>query len=114
LNALAKKEWCRLVPELLKHGLLTKIDRAALAAYCVTYGRWIEAEVQLKTEGLTIKTPSGYEQASPWLSVANKALALMRSYASEFGLSPATRSRVSAVDPLKQPGEWDRFLNGED
>jgi P27 family predicted phage terminase small subunit len=113
LSGLAKKEWKRLVPELLALGLLTKIDRAALAAYCQCWARWVEAEEKLKVEGLTIKTPSGFEQPSAWLTIANKALALLRAYAAEFGLSPATRARVSAAEPPKRDNPFnalDRYL----
>jgi P27 family predicted phage terminase small subunit len=110
LNDLAKKEWRRIAPELLKHGLLTKLDRAALAAYCQSWALWVEAEEKLKTEGLMVKMPSGYEQQSIWLSISKTALTQMRAFASEFGLSPATRTRVSAVEPPRQPSKLDRYL----
>ena len=47
-------------------GVLTAIDRAALAAYCQAYGRWVEAEERMR-DTLLFKTPSGYVQQSPWL-----------------------------------------------
>jgi len=37
LGQIAKQEWRRVVPELHKLGILTKVDRAALAAYCESY-----------------------------------------------------------------------------
>ncbi|WP_256369831.1 phage terminase small subunit P27 family [Microvirga sp. KLBC 81] len=77
-------------------GLLTEMDRAALAAYCQAYGRWVEAERKLKETPLLIKLPSGYIQQSPWLAVANKQLELMHKYLAEFGLSPTSRTRVEA------------------
>jgi hypothetical protein len=49
-------------------------------------------------------TPNGYPQPSPWLSVANKSLEQMRGFASEFGLTPATRSRVETL-PLPRASE---------
>ena len=48
-----------------------------------------------------LKTPSGYVQQSPWLSVANKQLELMGRYMTELGMTPASRSRVAAA---AQPG----------
>ena len=70
----AKKEWRRIAKELLQCGLLSKIDRAALAGYCVVWSWWTKAETELKASGLTITTPNGYQQPSPWLAVANKSL----------------------------------------
>ncbi len=40
-------------------------------------------------------------QQSPWLSIANKQLELMRRYMVELGLTPAARSRVMADSPIR-------------
>lgn len=78
-------------------GVLTIVDRAALAAYCQAYGRWVEAEQKLAETPLMLKTPSGYVQQSPWLSVSNKQLELMGRYMGELGITPSSRSRVAAA-----------------
>ena len=80
LNSSAKAEWKRLAGEMHRLGILTSLDRAALAAYCQAYGRWVEAERKLKETPLLIKLPSGYIQPSPWLAIANKQLELMHKY----------------------------------
>jgi phage terminase small subunit len=49
--------------------IITELDRAALAAYCQAYGRWVEAERRPKETPLLIKLPSGYIQPSPWLAI---------------------------------------------
>ena len=94
LNADAAEEWERVVGILHDMGVLTAIDRAALAAYCQAYGRWVEAEEKLKETPVLFKTPSGYVQQSPWLGIANKQLELMGRYMVELGMTPASRSRV--------------------
>lgn len=96
LSAVARKEWRRLVKPLHDMGVLSTTDRAALAAYCQAWARWVEAEEQLQKTPVLLKTPSGYVQQSPWLSVANKQLEIMGRYMGELGLTPASRSRVSA------------------
>jgi len=60
-------------------GALTTVDRVALAVYCQAYVRWVEAEAEekLKETPVMLKTPSGYVQQSPRLSVSNKQLELM-------------------------------------
>lgn len=96
LNAAAEEEWHRLAEVLYRMGVLTTVDRAVLAAYCQSWGRWVEAEGKLKTTPMLLKTATGYVQQSPWLSIANKQLELMGRFMTELGLTPAARSRVAA------------------
>jgi P27 family predicted phage terminase small subunit len=97
LSAVAQAEWERVAETLHEIGVLTTIDRAALAAYCQAYGRWVEAEEQMKKTPMMLKAPSGYVQQSPWLTVANKQLELMGRFATELGMTPASRTRVAAL-----------------
>ena len=100
LSETAEAEWDRLAGVLHGIGVLTIVDRAALAAYCQAYGRWVEAEERLKETPIMLKTPSGYVQQSPWLSVANKQLELMGRYMTELGMTPASRSRVAVYEDV--------------
>lgn len=84
-------------------GVITAIDRAVLAAYCQAWGRWVEAETKLKETPLLIRTPSGYVQQSPWLSVANRQMELMGRYMAEIGLTPAARSRIVVQGLASEP-----------
>jgi P27 family predicted phage terminase small subunit len=84
---------------LLQHGLISDLDLAAFAAYCSAYGRWVEAELALKSYGVMLKSPNGFPVQSPYLAVANRAMEQMRSLLSEFGMSPSSRSRVSGIIP---------------
>lgn len=42
----AQREWARLVGELSSLNMITKLDRAALAAYCGAYAMWAEATLR--------------------------------------------------------------------
>jgi P27 family predicted phage terminase small subunit len=95
LQPSAKAEWKRLARELHQLGILTRLDRSVLAAYCASYGRWVEAERRLKETPMLLKTPAGYVQPSPWLAISNKSVELMHKFAAELGLSPSSRSRVT-------------------
>jgi P27 family predicted phage terminase small subunit len=99
LSAVARKEWRRLAKPLYDMGVLSTTDRAAFAAYCQAWSRWVEAEEQLKKTPALLKTPSGYVQQSPWLAVANKQLEIMGRYMAELGLTPSARNRIASRNP---------------
>lgn len=77
-------------------GMMTQIDRSGLAAYCQAYARWVEAEESLAKRGTIVKTKAGNVIQNPYLAVANKAMDNMRKFLIEFGMTPASRSRVVA------------------
>ncbi len=103
----AKVEWGRVVGALYEAGLMTEVDRAALAAYCQAYGRWAQAERALTrmaekdplTAGMMIRTSNGNAIQNPLVGIANKAKSDLVRYAAEFGMTPSARSRVSASPP---------------
>ena len=99
LEGEARTEWFRLVLPLHEAGVLTTVDRGALAAYCQAWCRWVEAEEKLKSMPVLVKTPSGYIQQNPWLGIANKQMELMGRYMAELGITPASRSRVVTASP---------------
>lgn len=111
LTTRARKEWKRMSVVLFNMGLLTSVDMAALAAYCQLYGRWAEAESMLKKKGqkLVITTISGNEIQNPLIGIANTSLKLMKDCLIEFGMTPASRSKVSAKKEKKVEDPWDKF-----
>ena len=92
----AKKEWRRLAKQMEAIGILTEIDRAAFAGYCQAYARWKEAEEFISHHGTIVRTPSGYWQQIPQVSIAQTYLKVMNKFAEQFGLTPASRSRIVA------------------
>ena len=42
-----------------------------------------------------IKSPQGFSIQSPYLAIANRQAEIMMRIASEFGFTPASRSRIS-------------------
>jgi P27 family predicted phage terminase small subunit len=111
LGEAARREWNRLVGELAKLNLLTSFDRAALAAYCGSYALWAEATEAIQKFGVMIKSPTGYPVQSPYVSVANRQAEIMMRIASEFGFTPASRSRIS-TPAASEPTFFDVFENG--
>ena len=109
LSEAARKEWRRLGGMLVGMGVMTEADGDALALLCTSWARWLEAEEQLRRYGIVIKSPSGYPIQSPYLSIARQSMAEVRSLLSEFGLTPASRSRVSVAEQ-KESDPFEAFL----
>lgn len=95
LGPVAQGEWSRLVGELGALGMLTSLDRAALGAYCGAYALWAEATQNIQKFGTMVKSPSGYPIQSPYVAIANRQAEIMMRIASEFGFTPASRSRIA-------------------
>jgi P27 family predicted phage terminase small subunit len=115
LGPVAKQEWDRLAAQLGPLRMITHLDRAALASYCAAYALWAEATQAIQTYGAMVKSPSGYPVQSPYVSIANRQTEIMMRIASEFGLTPASRSRISAP-AAAQPSLFDETptQNGKD
>lgn len=102
LHREAKREWRRIVPELVRLGLVAEVDRAALAAYCQAYATWWRMERDIDEHGdVQISARSGLESARPQVAMRDKALETMRKFLVEFGLTPSSRTRVSAAEKPK-------------
>jgi P27 family predicted phage terminase small subunit len=125
LSKEAKKEWKRITPILEELGLISGMDRAALALYCQSVGRLTELEMafngqvkRLEDDGASYvdavakasqsETPSGYVQQSVMTQLIKSHREQVNRYLMHFGLSPAARARVQAsnyVDPtMSLPG----------
>jgi P27 family predicted phage terminase small subunit len=114
----ALDEWNRVSVELYRLGCLTGLDRAALAAYCQAYGRWVAAERALEEiarqnplASLMIKTSNGNAIQNPLVGIANRAAADMVRYATEFGMSPAARSKIEA-GPTPAASKFEGLIGG--
>jgi P27 family predicted phage terminase small subunit len=112
LDTVAKVEWNRILPELIAIGLITSIDRAALAAYCSSYSEWTSAETQIQKYGRVIKSPkSGFPIPNPYVGISHVALGNMHRFLTEFGMTPASRSHIE-VDPVDPTDAFETFMRG--
>lgn len=117
LNGIALDEWNELAPALYNCGILSIIDRNALAAYCQSVQIWKQAKTALDTmakadlitSGLMIKTTNGNFIQNPIVGTLNKAANDMIRFAAEFGMTPSSRTRlnVDTKPPNASPAsEW--------
>lgn len=104
LTTVAKREWRRVCGQLIELGVLTDLDLAALEGYCSAYGRAVEADRALKKGGLTMLSPQGFI-ARPEVAIARTAWAEARRFAQEFGITPASRTRVAPAGKKNGAGK---------
>jgi P27 family predicted phage terminase small subunit len=98
LSDLAKVEWGRISQDLYQIGLLSRIDRGALAAYCECWSDWVEATRMCSTldgkDRKTMTTQTGNLVENPYFSIKKRCAELMHKFLTEFGMTPAARARI--------------------
>lgn len=108
LDEIALTEWKRIAPSLYESGLLSRFDVTAFSGYCQAYSRHIQAEIALKGQDLILKGASGAMVKNPLISVSRMASDQMLQLAKQFGLTPASRSKV-VPKKAKKEDAWDKF-----
>jgi P27 family predicted phage terminase small subunit len=110
----AAAEWRRMLPLLRSMRVLTDADLVMVAALCSLVGDFAMAERHLRREGLVIVGRDGNEVRSPWLFVKTKAIEQIIRISTEFGLTPASRTRIvgsAAAPKADDPGNsFDEYL----
>lgn len=93
LDEEARTEWNRVVPDLESMGLLSRIDRSALAAYCSVWSKYVVAETMVSDD---------------WRhGVATARLRdQLRAFITEFGMSPVARARISVPQKTDDKPSW--------
>ncbi len=116
LEGYAADEWRRVVVELFRLRLVTLVDINPLAAYCQSYKMWREA-IELMNElavagslmkGLMVVNKDNQLAKNPLTFIARTAAQDMLRFASEFGLTPAARARISS-GPYGETRKADKF-----
>lgn len=103
-----KKYWKEVAPQLVKVGLISEIDGAIFALHCDSAGKYEEVTRRLKElDDLVASTPQGFLVQDVMFTIRNKLWDQVLRSGSEFGLSPAARSKVKASDQQQLPfDEW--------
>jgi P27 family predicted phage terminase small subunit len=113
LDERAKREWKRLCPMLARLGVLTEADGIALANLCVDYSILQQAQESLAKTGLLAKTATtGMIHQSPLLNIIAVTTDRVSRALREFGLTPASRTRIAAGENVAAMDELERALCG--
>lgn len=109
LDSLAKRNFSELAILLKDMDISTASDRQALAMLADMYSIYREMRKALKTKGFVYETTNQHGdtmyRSRPEVAILSDAWKNVRSMMSEFGLTPSSRSKVSAhgeneEDPL--------------
>lgn len=100
LNPVAKTEWKRAGAILKRLNLISDIDMMAFAVYCENCAIVIQCGNYIKKKGGYAKYLEGKNsQNVPHLTAMNKAYNNIKSFCSEFGMTPSSRGRIEIADP---------------
>jgi P27 family predicted phage terminase small subunit len=105
--------WRRLFPVLKNINLITEADIESFTMLCQSYGVWVESEIALKngrTDTYTNKGNNENEVEHPLSKIAQKAFERYKSLCTEFGLTPASRSRIQ-VTGQEEADEMEQLLS---
>lgn len=113
----AKKYWKKFAPMLNRIGILTEADGEVFGIMCQIRSRIQKIHRVLETEPYTQEkhTVDGAGQEhtelkkNPFIMMEQEYYKLFRAYASEFGLTPSSRSRLSTTKP--EEDRLDKFFD---
>ncbi|HUS47475.1 MAG TPA: phage terminase small subunit P27 family [Phycisphaerae bacterium] len=99
LDKTGRAEWERVGPLLHRVGVLSRVDAAALAGYCAAFSVVAKAMRSIGRDGIHIGAAGEAVRRNPACTTLNQALAQMRAYMVELGLTPSARTRLTVVTP---------------
>lgn len=98
----ARRFWKDNASRLTQLGLLSEIDLPAFQLMATHFAVAVDAAELIKAQGMITEDERGLPRKHPALQVLRDNSAAFRTYASEFGMTPSARSRVTASVPEEQ------------
>ena len=96
LSEVARKHWAKIRPMLVESGVATNLDRGSMILLCETWATFLQAMASVRSTGILIQSPSGPVR-NPYLSVVQESTKALTRLFTEFGMTPAARSRVTST-----------------
>lgn len=115
LKGRGRRAWKELAPVLTEMRVLTVGDRAALMLLCDVYAEFMDARDAVRKHGqvytMAVKGGGYMLMPRPEVSIAADAWRRASAMMQQFGLTPASRSKVSAKDAIESD-PFEEFLRG--
>jgi P27 family predicted phage terminase small subunit len=81
--------------------------------YCLARGNVVAATEEMKTSTMTITTDKGNEVQNPIIGILNRSIEISHKLATEFGMTPSSRSKVTATKTEKKSKFYGLIQGGE-
>ena len=107
----AKKCWLRTLPLLQAVRVMTVNDVDALKTYCLHMANMEQAFKMINKHGAVTECPeTGLPlKRSPWFEVMKDSSTHITVFLREFGMTPASRTKVSAIGKQKKSDGFNSF-----
>jgi P27 family predicted phage terminase small subunit len=112
ITGAARDMWARVAPPLLKQKVLQVTDLHNVEAFCMAYGNWRAASVDIAENGVVVAGATGGPIKNPALTVLNEAAKQMVTFGSMLGLDPASRQRLVGGGNKKANNPFGKLING--
>jgi P27 family predicted phage terminase small subunit len=94
-EGLPRECWDTVTRELVANNLWDTDCRDAVEAYCIVRAHFLQADARVRELGFVAKSKRGKPMNTPWVGIANAYFDRMVRLASELGLTPVARGRVT-------------------
>ena len=116
MNTDGKKMWKRLVPILQRLQLLTEADLESFSMLCQSWGDYVEHVKDIKKNGkyciYVNKGGGANEVERPAVKLMHRAYERYKALCSEFGLTPASRTRIEIKPSDEEYDPMEALLSG--
>lgn len=109
-KGLQDRFWKEHAPELERLQILTGIDSAAFRLMAEHYSFAVQAAQELREEGLTVDGREG-KKKNPKAQIFKDNSLAFKSFATEFGMTPSARARLSLPPEAEQLSLADKLFN---
>ena len=99
----AAAEWSRVVPLLRQAGIISSVERHTLIALCQQWAIYQRATKAFWHDGALLVGKNGVPYLNRNFQVQSVALEAWRRLASELGMSPGSRARLTRLKAADQP-----------
>ena len=107
-----RRVWIELAPQLSSQRCLTQADLPAFACYCSAWDDFHAALSEIESDGRVATSDKGGLYQHPAVGMKNRATAIIKTFGSEFGLTPSARAGLHPNKPTDngKPNGKKRFF----
>lgn len=103
-------KWNELVIDLQSMGIMSSDCREQMIAYCIAYGGYMETRRWVAQEG-SVLIENGNQKRNPRMTDLHKFSEQMNKLRPEFGLTPASRSKLVSMKNGDEDDPMDQLLS---